>query len=232
MSEIKYILTDIEGTTSSVSFVYDVLFPYFRRHIWKLTQMIAEKEVSDAFEQVIDEVYETEGVLLLSNNDIIDKLLEWSESDRKITSLKTLQGILWKTAYENGTIKGHVYADVPKALHRWKAKDIQMGVFSSGSIAAQRLIFRYSEAGDLTSFFSHYFDTTTGGKRESTTYQLISSVIKIEPKNCLFLSDVTAELEAAKEAGFQTIQLVRPGTEANWEHTAENFDTILNNSTH
>lgn len=226
-ANVKYILTDIEGTTTSVSFVYDVLFPYFRRHIWKLTQMMGEREVAEAFEQVIDEVYETEGVLLLSNDELIEKLLEWSEADKKITPLKTLQGVLWREAYQQGLIKGQVYADVPKALQRWKQENISMGVFSSGSVEAQRLLFGHSEAGDLSTYFSHYFDTNTGGKRESSTYTMISTLVETDPEHILFLSDVTAELEAAQQAGYQTIQLVRPGTEANWEQTASTFDNIL-----
>ena len=227
IKEVKYILTDIEGTTTSVSFVYDILFPYFRKHIWKLTQLMQEKEVSDAFEQVIDEVYEVDGILMLSNDEIIEKLLEWSEQDKKKTALKTLQGILWREAYSQGIIKGHVYDDVPHSLQRWKNEGIKLGVFSSGSVEAQKLIFGHSDFGDLSKYFSDYFDTQTGGKRESTTYSIISALLEIPSENILFLSDVIQELDAARIAGFQTLQIVRLGTKAEWENTAESFDEIV-----
>jgi enolase-phosphatase E1 len=153
-------------------------------------------------------------------------LIRWSNEDKKITPLKDLQGILWKEAYESGLIQGHVYEDVAPALKTWTASGIKLGVFSSGSIAAQKLIFGYSESGDLTPYFSAYFDTISGGKREVETYIKISNELKIPPNDILFLSDIVEELEAAQQAGFQTTQLVRPGTIANWQHTASSFSDI------
>jgi enolase-phosphatase E1 len=141
--------------------------------------------------------------------------------------LKTLQGILWEEGYKSGEIKGHVYADVAPNLTKWKTQGIQMGVFSSGSVAAQKLIFGYSEQGDLTPNFTTYFDTKTGGKREIDTYAKISNELKIQPKNILFLSDIKEELVAADTAGFQTIQLVREGNTADWKNTANNFSEIF-----
>jgi enolase-phosphatase E1 len=123
-------------------------------------------------------------------------------------------------------IKGHVYEDVAPALKYWKESGIQLGVFSSGSIAAQKLIFGYSVAGDLTPYFSAYFDTTSGGKREVETYIKISQELNIQPSEILFLSDIIEELEAAQQAGLLTIQLVRPGTIANWKNTASSFSDI------
>jgi enolase-phosphatase E1 len=226
MTNIRFILTDIEGTTTSVSFVYDVLFPYFRENIYKLRDMKLNPDVFEAFEQAIEISEEVDGEHIRHTDEILAKLLQWSREDKKITPLKTLQGILWKEGYVSGQIKGHVYADVPPALAAWKARHIQLGVFSSGSVQAQKLIFGYSEHGDLTPNFSHYFDTTTGGKRETETYSKISDLVEIKPENILFLSDIREELEAAKEAGYQTIQLVREGTKANWEYTAADFSKI------
>lgn len=223
MAPVQYILTDIEGTTTSVSFVYDVLFPYFRNNIQQLKKMVNEPEVQEAFEQTRQLAFENEGKSLESIDEIITQLESWSLADLKITPLKTLQGIVWKKGYASGEIKGHVYPDVAPSLERWKANGIQLGVFSSGSVAAQKLIFGYSEAGDLTPFFSHYFDTKTGGKREVETYRKIASEIDVDPENCLFLSDITEELEAAKAAGFQTTQLLRPETFENWPTTAKTF---------
>jgi enolase-phosphatase E1 len=225
-NKTKFILTDIEGTTTSVSFVYEILFPYFRNNIQQLKDLQQLPEVHEAFEQTIELTKELEGIQLIETDEIINKLLEWSLADKKITPLKTLQGILWENGYKSGEIKGHVYSEVKENLEKWKNEGIQLGVFSSGSVAAQKLIFRYSELGDLTPNFSHYFDTKTGGKREIETYTKISQEINIPPAQILFLSDIREELEAAKESGYQTIQLVRDGTAENWDKTVKNFDEI------
>ena len=225
-NKTKFILTDIEGTTTSVSFVYEILFPYFRNNIQQLKELQQLPEVHEAFEQTIELAKELEGIQLIKTDEIINKLLEWSLADKKITPLKTLQGILWKNGYVSGEIKGHVYSDVKENLEKWKEKGIELGVFSSGSVAAQKLIFGFSELGDLTPNFSFYFDTKTGGKREVETYTKISYDINIPAANILFLSDIIEELEAAKLAGYQTIQLVRDGTTANWDKTVENFEEI------
>lgn len=228
MSQPKFILTDIEGTTTSVSFVYEVLFPYFRENIHKTIELKELKSVQEVFSQTIEWVKDTENRTISTPSEIIEVLNQWSQEDKKITPLKTLQGILWEEAYTSGTIQGHVYDDVAPALKRWKEKGIQLGVFSSGSIAAQKLIFGYSVAGDLTPYFSAYFDTSTGGKREAATYQLIAEKLGILASEILFLSDITEELQAAASAGLQTIQLVRDETIANWNATAPSFASILN----
>ncbi len=223
---VKYVLTDIEGTTTSVKFVYDQLFPYFRSHIGDLKSMIQQPDVQEAFRLTVKLSLDLEGRKLNSVDEIINTLNRWSEEDRKITPLKSVQGILWEDGYKKGELKGHVYADVLPALEHWKSLGIQMGVFSSGSIAAQKLIFGYSELGDLTPFFSHYFDTTTGGKKEAETYPKIADAIGLQPSEIIFLSDITGELVAADAAGFQTVQLVRPGTEASWKYTVKDFSEI------
>lgn len=228
MTQPKFILTDIEGTTTSVSFVYEVLFPYFRENIHKTIELQHLKSVQDVFSQTIEWVKDTENRTISTPSEIIEVLNQWSQEDKKITPLKTLQGILWEEAYTSGTIQGHVYDDVAPALKRWKEKGIQLGVFSSGSIAAQKLIFGYSVAGDLTPYFSAYFDTSTGGKREAATYQLIAEKLGILASEILFLSDITEELQAAASADLQTIQLVRDETIANWNATAPSFASILN----
>jgi enolase-phosphatase E1 len=223
---VKYILTDIEGTTTSVDFVYDILFPYFRSHIGDLKAIIAQEDVQKAFRQTVDLSISLENKKLNSVDDIINTLYRWSEEDRKITPLKSVQGILWKKGYESGEIQGHLYDDVADSLKHWYKQGIQLGVFSSGSIEAQKLIFGFSIAGDLTPLFSNYFDTTIGGKRELETYPKIAESLKINPEEILFLSDIIEELEAAGKAGFQTVQLVRPGTIANWQKTVKDFKEI------
>jgi enolase-phosphatase E1 len=221
--QIKYILTDIEGTTSSVSFVYEVLFPYFKEHIQDLPKLSLINEVKQAFAEVIDIVEQEEQKHLTTTEEVLHYLRLWSEQDRKITPLKTLQGLIWKSAYESGDIKGHVYDDVPTALNQWRANGLKLGVFSSGSIAAQKLLFRFSDFGDLTAHFSNHFDTTTGSKQEASTYTSIANFLGLEPQEILFLSDVVAELQAAQQAGLQTTQLLRAETKSEWPQYAHNF---------
>lgn len=220
---IKYILTDIEGTTSSVHFVYEVLFPYFRTHLNDLTKHAQINEVKQAFSDVIEIAAQEEGIHLTTTEEVLACLHKWSEEDRKLTPLKALQGVIWKNAYETGAITGHVYEDVPTALNQWRARGLKIGVFSSGSIAAQKLLFHYSDFGNLSGHFSNHFDTTTGPKKEQTTYEKITQFLGLEAEDILFLSDISAELEAAAAAGLQTLQLLRPGTVASWPHTATNF---------
>jgi enolase-phosphatase E1 len=221
--QIKYILTDIEGTTSSVSFVYEVLFPYFKEHIQDLPKLSLINEVKQAFAEVIEIVEQEEQKHLTTTEEVLHYLRLWSEQDRKITPLKTLQGLIWKSAYESGDIKGHVYDDVPTALNQWRANGLKLGVFSSGSIAAQKLLFRFSDFGDLTAHFSNHFDTTTGSKQEASTYTSIANFLGLEPQEILFLSDVVAELQAAQQAGMQTTQLLRAETKLEWPQFAHNF---------
>lgn len=226
LNKIEYILTDIEGTTTSISFVYDVLFPYFREHIHELNKLTDNEVVSTAFSEIKSIVSQEEGIELQSTDEIIRKLESWCKQDRKITPLKTLQGLLWKIGYEQGVLKGHVYEDVPISLDKWNQMNLKLGVFSSGSVEAQKLIFGYSEKGDLTKYFSNYFDTKTGMKRETETYSKIARIIHVNPDKILFLSDIAEELKAADQAGFQTIQLVRPGTKSSWIKSVSSFTEI------
>ena len=224
--EVKYVLTDIEGTTTSIDFVYNDLFPYFRANIQELKNMTSDERVRKAFEETKKLALSEENQVLTSDDAIVSKLTEWSLVDKKITPLKTLQGILWEKGYADGALKGHVYNDVPSFLEFCRAKHIQLGVFSSGSVQAQKLIFKHSTQGDLSDYFSANFDTKTGMKRDAATYATISNELNVHPENILFLSDIVEELQAAEQAGFQTIQLVRPGNVSKWNRTVSNFDAI------
>lgn len=227
---VKVILTDIEGTTSSISFVADELFPYFREHIRELLEWKHLPAVQEAFAETVRLAKEEDGETIADDEQILAKLHQWSVEDRKITPLKTLQGVLWDTGYRNGSLKGHVYADVPGQLKAWKESGLQLAVFSSGSVPAQKLIFGFSVAGDLTPYFSAYFDTKTGGKREAATYAKIAEIMHVAPGEILFLSDIKEELEAAKESGLQTIQLLREDKQAEWPFTAVDFEHINPNA--
>jgi len=133
------------------------------------------------------------------------------ERDRKSMPLKSLQGKIWEEGYRSGELRGQVFDDVPRALERWQEQKKNTYIFSSGSVLAQKLLFAHTTAGDLTRHISHYFDTTTGSKTDTKSYQEIANVLHRLPSEVVFISDVTIELDAAKSAGMQTLLCVRPG---------------------
>ncbi len=204
---VEAIVTDIEGTTSSIDFVKTVLFPYAERALPAFVRgHLDEPDVATALDQTANE----SGIARDNIDALIAQLLDWSRADRKITPLKALQGLIWRRGYERGDYRAHVYTDAAEQLRAWHTAGIPLYVYSSGSIAAQKLFFRYSEAGDLTALFNGNFDTTIGGKREIDSYRKIAAAIGREPQRLLFLSDVVEELDAAHAAGFQTCWLQRP----------------------
>jgi enolase-phosphatase E1 len=223
----QFILTDIEGTTSSISFVAEELFPYFRENISDLLALKDRLVVKEAFDETVQLAKSEDGEILSTDEQIIDKLYKWSVEDRKITPLKTLQGVLWDAGYRDGELKGHVYPEVAANLKSWKEQGINLGVFSSGSVPAQKLIFGYSIAGDLTPYFSYYFDTNTGGKREAATYAKIAKELNLDPSEILFLSDIEEELQAADSTGYQTVQLARDGMAPSWKQFVTSFDELI-----
>lgn len=220
---IKAILTDIEGTTSAVSFVFDVLFPYAARH---LPGFVSEHAGDPAVAEQVEAVRRESGEPEASVERVVAILLDWIAEDRKATPLKALQGMVWEQGYRTGQLKGHVYQDAVEALRRWHAEGYRLYVYSSGSIQAQKLIFGCSEAGDLSPLFSGYFDTTSGPKREAGSYRRIVEAIGLPAEEVLFLSDVVQELDAAREAGLPTIGLAREGGELAGHPTVASFAVI------
>lgn len=199
------ILTDIEGTTSSISFVKDVLFPYARR---ALPGFVATRGNDPTVRKWLDMVAAENGAMC--NDAMIAEVLQgWIDADRKHTALKALQGMIWAEGYRNGDFTAHVYPDAADALHAWHAAGIPLYVYSSGSVPAQRLFFGHSDAGDLGVLFSGWFDTEVGGKREAGSYARIAGSIGLAPSGILFLSDVVEELDAAREAGLATVLVDR-----------------------
>lgn len=180
----RAILTDIEGTTSSLAFVHDVLFPYARA---RLPAWVAE------------------------HGGDLAQLTVWMDADAKVTELKDIQGRIWAEGYARGELKGHVFPDAGEALRHWHDEGLTLAVFSSGSVAAQKLIFGHSDQGDLSPLFSGWFDTTTGPKREAMSYVLIADTLGIAPADMLFLSDMAAETDAAKAAGMRALLIDRDG---------------------
>jgi enolase-phosphatase E1 len=203
---IKAIVTDIEGTTSSIDFVHKTLFPYARKHLADFVRTnLDNAEVQEQLAAIERELGEAH----LPLDEALAHLMEWMDEDRKLTPLKVLQGLVWEQGYRRGDFTGHVYQDAVDGLRRWHEQGLRLYVYSSGSVQAQRLLFAHSEAGDLTGLFSGYFDTTIGAKREVAAYRLIIEALELAPHEIVFLSDIPAELVAAKAAGLQAIGLAR-----------------------
>jgi len=202
---IRAILTDIEGTTSSISFVKDVLFPYARR---ALPRFVAARGKEPAVRKWLDAVAAENGGMC-EDAMIVEVLQGWIDEDRKHTALKALQGMIWADGYRGADFTAHIYPDAADALKHWHAQGLPLYVYSSGSVPAQRLFFGHSDAGDLTPMFSGWFDTEMGGKREAESYRNIVAAMGMPADDILFLSDVVEELDAAREAGLHTALIDR-----------------------
>jgi enolase-phosphatase E1 len=202
----KAILTDIEGTTSSLAFVKEVLFPYATK---KLPAWLNDNASDPAVRR---EIAAVAGEIERPASDIdavSQQLLEWINQDVKATPLKALQGMLWKSGYESGDYRAHVYEDAVQKLQDWHTAGIPLYVYSSGSVQAQELFFQYSRYGDLRTLFAGYFDTTTGPKNEVDSYRTIAASIRLPTSDILFLSDAQAEVEAALAAGLEAVVIDR-----------------------
>lgn len=211
------VITDIEGTTTPIAFVRDTLFPFARA---RMAAFAATEAASAHIAEVAD---------MAPGRPPVDTLLRWMDEDAKVTPLKALQGLIWDAGYADGTLKGALYPDVAPALRRWSRAGLRLHVYSSGSVAAQRLLFGHSVDGDLTGLFAGFFDTRVGPKREPDSYDRICIAINVPPHEALFLSDVEAELDAASAAGLRTCQLVREadGTVPSDRHpTAVDFVSV------
>ena len=199
------VLTDIEGTTSAISFVRDVLFPYARR---KLPGFVAAHRDDPGVRHWLD-VVATEHGAMCDDAMIVETLQGWIEQDRKHTALKALQGMVWEAGYRDGDFTAPLYPDVAPALRAWHAAGHPLAVYSSGSVPAQKLLFAHTDAGDLTALFVGFFDTEVGGKRDAESYRAIAGRLASAPDQIVFLSDVVAELDAARDAGLRTVLLDR-----------------------
>ena len=205
---IKAIVCDIEGTTTSLSFVKDTLFPYARKN---MESFIRENNQKNEISALIDDVKQAMRKPDASLEEVIAQLISWIDEDRKITPLKAIQGHIWQYGYQNGDYYGHVYQDAYEKLKFWHESGIDLYIFSSGSVYAQKLLFGHTRYGDLTALFSGYFDTNIGTKVDAKSYNAIAEQVKLPSKEILFLSDIEGELDAAREAGMETVWLVRDG---------------------
>ncbi len=225
---MKYILMDVEGTTTSISFVHEVLFPYARKELQEYIVQNSElAQVKKAIALTKQTVLDEEHVELTELEAICKKLIHWSDIDRKHPALKTLQGDIWETGYKKGEILAHVYEEVPSMLKKWKDQGITLGIYSSGSVKAQHLLFEFSVAGNLRPYFSNHYDTGVGQKRDSNSYKKISEELSLAPEEILFLSDIKEELDAAKTSGMKTCQIVRQNDVVIGDHPlARNFNEV------
>ena len=213
LSDIRAILLDIEGTTTPIAFVQQVLFPYARARVRDYLEQHADDPGVRADVALLRDEFDAEST---HSPDLPawnpEAYVYWlMDRDRKSTGLKALQGRIWEAGYRAGEVKGkgEVYDDVRPALTRWRKAGKEIAIFSSGSVQAQRNLFANTTDGDLSPFLSGYFDTTTGPKREASSYQRIATALRREPREVLFVSDVTAELDAARAAGMRTALCVR-----------------------
>ena len=223
--EIKAIVTDIEGTTSALSFVKETLFPFAYKH---LPEYIYDNEADIA--HILEAVKAEEKNQDLSTEELIEVMLRYIDEDQKVTPLKELQGMIWEEGYNSEELVGHIYDDALEGLKRWKDQGIKLYVYSSGSVPAQKMLFGHTKAGDLNALFSGYYDTNTGGKKDVRSYQAIAKDINLPPENILFLSDSTDEIAAASDAGMNVIILDREKSlfDTLGYTIASTFDDILN----
>lgn len=241
-ARVRAILLDIEGTTTPIAFVTQVLFPYARTHV---REYLERHAASDELRHLLAQLHDDHATDLQGGESVpswVDKpitahvasvarYVEWlMDRDRKSTALKELQGRIWEEGYRNGELVGEVFPDVPRALERWHARGLSIAIFSSGSVTAQQLLFRHSTAGDLTRWVHAYFDTRIGPKTGAASYRAIAAELGRPSEAVLFLSDVTRELDAAREAGMQTRLIDRPGnTRTSAPHdyeTLRSFDDL------
>ncbi len=212
LEDVRGILLDIEGTTTPIAFVHDVLFAYARDHVREFLLANAGTEEVRADIALLGDEHADDANNERNPPPLVADYVEWLIAvDRKSTGLKSLQGKIWRQGYQDGSLKSQVFADVAPAFERWHQRGLSINIFSSGSVLAQKLLFAHTEAGDLTRFIDGYFDTNVGKKGEAESYRRIAEKIKLPAGEIVFVSDVIDELNAAYEAGMKTILSVRPG---------------------
>ena len=211
IDDVRAILLDIEGTTTPIAFVHEVLFSYARDHVREfLNEGSAAEDIARLREEHAVDV--SDAPPLTDDVESLAAYVEWLiKLDRKSTALKSLQGKIWQQGYRDGSLKSQVFADVAPAFERWRDRGLRISIFSSGSVLAQQLLFAHTDAGDLTPFIDSYFDTKIGKKGEAESYRRIAEAMNLETHEIVFISDVISELEAANEAGMKTTLSIRPG---------------------
>ncbi|MCL1142721.1 acireductone synthase [Shewanella gaetbuli] len=221
---IRAIIVDTAGTTTDLNFIQDVLFPYSKN---TMADFLDKNQHNALVDYCISDVKD---IALEPDADlarVTEILCQWIDEDRKVTPLKTLQGLIWKQGYANSEFTGHIYPDFIDNIERILAANIRIYSFSSGSADAQRLLFSHTDSGDITAKFSGHFDTRTGNKLDKQAYSNICNTISLKPKQMLFISDLVDELKAADAAGMMTCQMVRdPSIKTGKFNTITTFDEL------
>lgn len=216
---LQVLLLDVEGTTTPITFVYDILFPYARQRLSAYCEQHAAELTGHMQQAGVD-----------SGRELAEAAERAMDSDQKLGWLKELQGRIWESGYGSGEIRGSVFADVRPCFAAWKERGLDICIYSSGSVLAQRLLFKHSEAGDLTPWIRRYFDTAVGPKGEAESYRTIARELGIRPEDGLFATDVLREADAAAEAGWQVVILNRPGNPEQPHHLhpqSADFQSLL-----
>ena len=250
--DAKHLLLDIEGTTTSISFVKDVLFPYVLDNLEEYAKNMNDKDVHDTTLALLKDMHSLDDChpakLGLANEsspladmiknppqkideidyvDIICMVKNLMREDVKATGLKSLQGKMWKSGYASGELIGHLYSDFMPLLTWCQKSNVKVSIYSSGSIAAQKLLFAHTAEGDLTPHFHAHFDTTSGGKKESSSYATIAKELGVDrPEEVVFVSDLEAEVRAARDAGMMAVVAVRPGNVCLSEDVKKEFPVV------
>lgn len=219
----KILLLDIEGTTTPISFVYDTLFPYAYERVERFLL-----DHFDAADVAADRIAlaDEEGINPDSLQDLVAAVRRQMDNDQKTTALKSLQGKIWLDGYEDGSLLGEVFDDVPRVMAEIKETGARVCIYSSGSVAAQKLLFRHSTAGDLTPMIDAYFDTTTGPKKVAKSYHAIAAALGAQPDEIVFCTDNLLEAKSAAHAGVHAVMLDRPGNPDPGEHDFETWPTL------
>jgi 2,3-diketo-5-methylthio-1-phosphopentane phosphatase len=236
--DAKILLLDIEGTTTSISFVHDVLFPYVRNNLKSYVLKLSNGDVAKHLRAIKKDLkaLDNNHPSVLACKDTGEKaptdsltlhVIALMDHDVKATGLKALQSDMWEAGYNSGELMGHIYSDFKLMLSWCEENRVSVCIYSSGAIAAQKLLFGNTESwGDLTRYFDNYFDTTTGNKKESASYARIASELAAKPKDIVFVSDSEAEVNAAREAGMISVVAVRPGNAPLSEETKRDFPIV------
>ncbi|KAJ2852510.1 enolase-phosphatase E1 [Coemansia brasiliensis] len=219
---MEVILLDIEGTTTPISFVHETLFPYvlstldeFLKAHW--TDQELQFHIQALEEQARQDQPHYDAPQIISSDpdstrkSLIDNIQWQMKLDRKTSALKGLQGYMWRFGYQSGQLQGVMFDDAVQAIKNWTQEGKRVYIYSSGSVEAQKLIFGYSDHGNLLQYISGHYDTKVGAKTSSDSYRKIAEDIKTKPENTLFISDNIREIEAANQAGMQVVVSVRPG---------------------
>ena len=234
---ISLVLLDIEGTTTPIDFVYKVLFPYARERVAEfltLHRADVREDIEGLLRENAEDIARGTNPPEIKSGTVaqLAAYVRWlMDQDRKTTALKSLQGKIWEAGYIAGELHSQVFEDVPRAFTRWRKQGKDICIYSSGSVLAQKLLFANTEAGDLTRFIRDYFDTNVGAKADAASYRRIANALELRPTAMVFVSDVTAELEAAASTGLETLLCVRPGNhpqaDASLYSVIRSFDGVL-----